>query len=96
MGFIMPIFLNEYICIPITNVSLCGISTGKYWQKVAEERKKKPKSIMLADKNAPNEEVWRQVSALNNFVWPLEFIFSIPLRFPCLVPPYFSFMYIFP
>ncbi|MED6159771.1 hypothetical protein PIB30_045298 [Stylosanthes scabra] len=34
---------------------------GKYWQKVAEERKKKPKSIMLADKNAPNEEVWRLI-----------------------------------
>lgn len=35
--------------------------TGKYWGKVAEERRKKPYSILLADKNAPNEEVWRQV-----------------------------------
>ncbi|KAK7854665.1 trna ligase 1 [Quercus suber] len=34
---------------------------GKYWQKVADERKRKPYSIMLADKNAPNEEVWRQI-----------------------------------
>ncbi|PRQ33718.1 putative 2',3'-cyclic-nucleotide 3'-phosphodiesterase [Rosa chinensis] len=34
---------------------------GRYWQKVADERKKKPYSIMLADKNAPNEEVWRQI-----------------------------------
>ncbi|XP_058729875.1 tRNA ligase 1 [Vicia villosa] len=42
--------------------SLMGdLIKGKYWQKVAEERKKKPKSIMLADKNAPNEEVWRQI-----------------------------------
>jgi hypothetical protein len=34
---------------------------GKYWPKVADERRKKPQSIMLADKNAPNEDVWRQV-----------------------------------
>ncbi|RYR70338.1 hypothetical protein Ahy_A03g016836 [Arachis hypogaea] len=34
---------------------------GKYWQKVAEERRRKPKSIILADKNAPNEEVWRLI-----------------------------------
>ncbi|KAL8143601.1 hypothetical protein V2J09_016633 [Rumex salicifolius] len=34
---------------------------GKYWQKIAEERRKKPYSIMLADKNAPNEEVWRLI-----------------------------------
>lgn len=46
-------------------------STGKYWQKVAEERKKKPNSIMLADKNAPNEEVWRQVSVAN-FVFVIK------------------------
>lgn len=44
-------------------MQLCGVSTGKYWQKVAEERRKKPNSIMLADKNAPNKEVWRQASA---------------------------------
>jgi hypothetical protein len=37
------------------------LSTGKYWQKIADERRKKPYSVILADKNAPNEEVWRQV-----------------------------------
>ncbi|XP_018490346.2 tRNA ligase 1 isoform X1 [Raphanus sativus] len=34
---------------------------GKYWPKIADERRKKPQSIMLADKNAPNEDVWRQI-----------------------------------
>ncbi|KAH0458939.1 hypothetical protein IEQ34_011753 [Dendrobium chrysotoxum] len=34
---------------------------GRYWPKVVEERKKKPYAITLADKNAPNEEVWRQI-----------------------------------
>lgn len=37
---------------------------GRYWQKVADERRKKPYSIMLADKNAPNEEVWRQIESM--------------------------------
>ncbi|CAN1131800.1 tRNA ligase 1 [Linum perenne] len=37
---------------------------GKYWQKVAEDRRRKPYSIMLADKNAPNEEVWRQIEGM--------------------------------
>ncbi|XP_068669369.1 tRNA ligase 1-like isoform X2 [Aristolochia californica] len=42
--------------------SLMGdIIKGKYWQKVADERRKKPYSITLADKNAPNEEVWNQI-----------------------------------
>ncbi|KAJ4978283.1 hypothetical protein NE237_009063 [Protea cynaroides] len=42
--------------------SLMGdLIKGKYWQKVAEERRKKPYAITLADKNAPNEEVWRQI-----------------------------------
>ncbi|XXG44458.1 hypothetical protein AAC387_Pa01g4255 [Persea americana] len=42
--------------------SLMGdLIKGKYWPKVADERKKKPYSITLADKNAPNEEVWRQI-----------------------------------
>ncbi|KAF7805558.1 tRNA ligase 1 isoform X1 [Senna tora] len=42
--------------------SLMGdLVKAKYWQKVADERRKKPYSIMLADKNAPNEEVWRQI-----------------------------------
>jgi hypothetical protein len=44
------------------------IWAGKYWQKVAEERKRKPYSIMLADKNAPNEEVWRQVIFLSTSI----------------------------
>ncbi|KAM7496694.1 hypothetical protein LguiA_021108 [Lonicera macranthoides] len=37
---------------------------GKYWQKVADECRRRPCSIMLADKNAPNEEVWRQIEDL--------------------------------
>ncbi|XP_048233703.1 tRNA ligase 1-like isoform X2 [Ricinus communis] len=42
--------------------SLMGdLVKGRYWQKVADERRRKPYSIMLADKNAPNEEVWRQI-----------------------------------
>ncbi|KAL6194871.1 hypothetical protein ACLB2K_035946 [Fragaria x ananassa] len=42
--------------------SLMGdLVKGKYWQKVTNERRKKPYSIMLADKNAPNVEVWRQI-----------------------------------
>ena len=34
---------------------------GRYWPKVVDERKRKPYSIILADKNAPNEEVWKQI-----------------------------------
>ncbi|KAJ9698200.1 hypothetical protein PVL29_007335 [Vitis rotundifolia] len=42
--------------------SLMGdLIKGRYWPKVAEERRRKPYSIILADKNAPNEEVWRQI-----------------------------------
>ncbi|XP_043699681.1 tRNA ligase 1 isoform X2 [Telopea speciosissima] len=42
--------------------SLMGdLIKGRYWPKVAEERRKKPYAITLADKNAPNEEVWRQI-----------------------------------
>ncbi|XP_009784921.2 tRNA ligase 1-like [Nicotiana sylvestris] len=33
----------------------------KYWQNVVGERRRKPHSVMLADKNAPNEEAWRQI-----------------------------------
>ncbi|KAL7126492.1 hypothetical protein ABFS83_14G191300 [Erythranthe nasuta] len=33
----------------------------KYWGMVAEERCKEPYSIILADKNAPNRGVWRQI-----------------------------------
>ncbi|KAL5197450.1 hypothetical protein ABZP36_000962, partial [Zizania latifolia] len=42
--------------------SLMGdLIKGRYWQRVADEQKKKPFRITLADKNAPNEEVWRQI-----------------------------------
>lgn len=45
--------------------SLMGdLVKGRYWQKIADERKKKPYSIMLADKNAPNEEVWTQIERM--------------------------------
>lgn len=42
--------------------SLMGdLIKGRYWPKVANEHRKKPYSILLADKNAPNEEVWKQI-----------------------------------
>ncbi|CAF1924182.1 unnamed protein product [Brassica napus] len=42
--------------------SLMGdLVKGKYWPKVADECRKKPEPIILADKNAPNEDVWRQI-----------------------------------
>ncbi|GAV62085.1 hypothetical protein CFOL_v3_05609 [Cephalotus follicularis] len=42
--------------------SLMGdLIKGRYWQKVGDELRSKPYSIMLADKNAPNEEVWKQI-----------------------------------
>ncbi|KAF6134722.1 hypothetical protein GIB67_002123 [Kingdonia uniflora] len=42
--------------------SLMGdLIKGRYWQKISEDRRKKPYGITLADKNAPNEEVWRQI-----------------------------------
>ncbi|KAL0723717.1 hypothetical protein Bca4012_038316 [Brassica carinata] len=45
--------------------SLMGdLVKGKYWPKVADEHRKKPQSIMLADKNAPNEDVWRQIEVM--------------------------------
>ncbi|KAI3917376.1 hypothetical protein MKW98_027295 [Papaver atlanticum] len=45
--------------------SLMGdVIKGRYWQMVANERRKKPYSIILADKNAPNEEVWRQIEEM--------------------------------
>lgn len=37
---------------------------GRYWPKVFEEHKKKPYAVTLADKNAPNEEVWRQIEEM--------------------------------
>lgn len=42
--------------------SLMGdLIKGKYWDKVDEQRRRKPNSIVLADKNAPNEEVWMRI-----------------------------------
>ncbi|PPR81393.1 hypothetical protein GOBAR_AA39324 [Gossypium barbadense] len=42
--------------------SLMGdLIKGRYWPKIADECRKKPYSIILADKNAPNEEVWKQI-----------------------------------
>ncbi|XP_076947153.1 tRNA ligase 1-like [Bidens hawaiensis] len=38
---------------------------GKYWKTVADEKRKKPYSIVLADKNAPNEEVWRLIEDMS-------------------------------
>uniref|UniRef100_A0A8R7QPL3 tRNA ligase phosphodiesterase domain-containing protein n=2 Tax=Triticum urartu TaxID=4572 RepID=A0A8R7QPL3_TRIUA len=34
---------------------------GRYWHKVADKRKEEPFRITLADKNARNEKVWRQI-----------------------------------
>lgn len=46
--------------------SLMGdLIKGRYWQKVLEQRKKKPYEITLADKNAPNEEVWKQIEDMS-------------------------------
>lgn len=47
------------------------IVAGRYWQKVADERKKRPYAITLADKNAPNEEVWRQVRKSRSYCYIL-------------------------
>ncbi|CAM8967385.1 unnamed protein product [Rhodiola kirilowii] len=46
--------------------SLMGdLVKGKYWQKIAEECRKRPYSVMLADKNAPNIEVWEQIQNIS-------------------------------
>ncbi|GLU19032.1 hypothetical protein SLE2022_353020 [Rubroshorea leprosula] len=45
---------------PVQNL-MGDLIKGKYWQKVADECRRTPYSIILADKNAPNEEVWRQI-----------------------------------
>ncbi|XP_047337550.1 tRNA ligase 1 [Impatiens glandulifera] len=45
--------------------SLMGdLIKGKYWDKVDEQRRAKPRSIVLADKNAPNEEVWMRIEGM--------------------------------
>ncbi|KAH9311379.1 hypothetical protein KI387_026414, partial [Taxus chinensis] len=38
---------------------------GRYWQKVFEEQKRRPYEIIFADKNAPNEEVWKQIEDMS-------------------------------
>ncbi|KAJ3670139.1 hypothetical protein LUZ60_010463 [Juncus effusus] len=46
--------------------SLMGdLIKGRYWQKVSDQLKKKPNTITFADKNAPNEEVWRQIEDMS-------------------------------
>ncbi|XP_057782702.1 tRNA ligase 1 [Salvia miltiorrhiza] len=45
--------------------SLMGdLIKARYWAKVDQEYRKKPNSIMLADKNAPNEEVWKKIEGM--------------------------------
>jgi hypothetical protein len=45
--------------------SLMGdLVKGKYWQKLKSEREKQPARISLADKNAPNDEVWQQIQSM--------------------------------
>ncbi|KAH7862977.1 hypothetical protein Vadar_011746 [Vaccinium darrowii] len=42
--------------------SLMGdLIKGKYWDKVDEQSRRKHYSVILADKNAPNEEVWSRI-----------------------------------
>ncbi|KAL7171468.1 hypothetical protein ACSBR2_036175 [Camellia fascicularis] len=63
LGFMpMPIFqlLLDLKC-DMNVIQLHIKTTGKYWDKVDEQWKREPKSIMLADKNAPNEEVWLRI-----------------------------------
>lgn len=45
--------------------SLMGdLIKGRYWSQLAQERKKDPLRITLADKNAPNEEVWKTIEEI--------------------------------
>ncbi|KAH7352709.1 hypothetical protein KP509_19G059600 [Ceratopteris richardii] len=45
--------------------SLMGDMTkGRYWDKLSEERRRNPSVITLADKNAPNEEIWTTVARM--------------------------------
>ncbi|KAL5711348.1 hypothetical protein ACHQM5_021812 [Ranunculus cassubicifolius] len=63
--------------------SLMGdLIKARYWPKLAEERRKKPYTVTLADKNAPNEEVWRQV------------IFSLAPIYSCIVKYTFIFLFL--
>ncbi|KAJ4766031.1 RNA ligase isoform 3 [Rhynchospora pubera] len=45
--------------------SLMGdLRKGRYWPLISDQLKKKPNTITLAEKNAPNEEVWRQIEGM--------------------------------
>ncbi|KAI8573733.1 hypothetical protein RHMOL_Rhmol01G0299200 [Rhododendron molle] len=45
--------------------SLMGdLIKGKYWDKVNEQCRRKHYSVILADKNAPNEEVWSRIEEM--------------------------------
>ncbi|XP_058202693.1 tRNA ligase 1-like [Rhododendron vialii] len=45
--------------------SLMGdLIKGKYWDKVNEQCRRKDYSVILADKNAPNEEVWSRIEEM--------------------------------
>eukprot|EP00249_Psilotum_nudum_P024453 c29187_g1_i1 orf=271-3738(-) len=45
--------------------SLMGdLIKGRYWPKLAEERRRQPSVVTLADKNAPNQEVWKQIEEM--------------------------------
>jgi hypothetical protein len=60
---------------------------GKYWQKLKSEREKQPARISLADKNAPNDEVWQQVdnptfSSFGDVLTVLEIMTPLPACLP--------------
>ncbi|XP_073019695.1 tRNA ligase 1-like isoform X5 [Primulina eburnea] len=46
---------------PVCSLMGDRIKGSRYWVKASEELCKRPCSILLADKNAPTEEVWRQI-----------------------------------
>ncbi|KAK1364852.1 putative 2',3'-cyclic-nucleotide 3'-phosphodiesterase [Heracleum sosnowskyi] len=43
---------------------MADLTKGNYWMKVADGLTRKPYSIILADKNAPNIEVWRRIEEI--------------------------------
>ncbi|XP_073021613.1 tRNA ligase 1-like isoform X8 [Primulina eburnea] len=46
---------------PVCSLMGDRIKGSRYWVKASEELWKRPCSVLLADKNAPTEEVWRQI-----------------------------------
>jgi len=72
----MPGCLNSDLCKAILNSPAClgdnipvhymqeDLIKGKYWKKVADERRKQPSRVTLVDKNAPNEAVWIQIEEM--------------------------------